>query len=150
MLHRAIVGSLERFIGIYIEHTGGKFPTWLCPQQVVILNVTDKQTAYAEECLKALKAIGVRAEFDSRNEKLGFKIREAQLQKIPYMLVVGDQEVQDKTVTVRLNDGRNVNGLPFADFVSLIQKEMKERSLESQVAQKAAPKDSISDQEVSH
>lgn len=150
MLHRAILGSLERFIGIYIEHTGGKFPTWLCPQQVVILNVTDKQTAYAEECLKALKAIGVRAEFDSRNEKLGFKIREAQLQKIPYMLVVGDQEVQDKTVTVRLNDGRNVNGLPFADFVSLIQKEMKERSLESQVAQKAAPKDSISDQEVSH
>ncbi|MDX9731488.1 MAG: threonine--tRNA ligase, partial [Bdellovibrionales bacterium] len=102
MLHRAILGSLERFIGVYLEHTSAKLPSWLAPQQVVIMNLTDKQDAYAQDCLKKLRALGVRAEYDSRNEKLGYKIREAQLQKVPYMLVVGDQEVQNGTVTVRL------------------------------------------------
>lgn len=155
MLHRAILGSLERFIGIYIEHTSAKFPTWLAPQQVVIMNVTDKQTAYANELMATMKAAGVRAEFDARNEKLGFKIREAQLQKIPYMLVVGDQEVQNRTVTVRLLDGRNINGLPFDEFSSLLQREIKERTLVSLVAEKAgpavnAPASSQSNQEVRH
>lgn len=137
MLHRAILGSLERFIGIYLEHTGGKLPAWLAPIQVVIMNLTDKQDAYAQECLATLKRMGIRAEYDSRNEKLGYKIREAQLQKIPYMLVVGDQEVQNRTVTVRLNDGRNINGLPFDEFAEVMAREVKERSLESLVALKA-------------
>jgi threonyl-tRNA synthetase len=137
MLHRAILGSLERFIGIYLEHTGGKLPSWLAPTQVVLMNLTDKQDAYARECLATLKKLGVRAEYDSRNEKLGYKIREAQLQKIPYMLVVGDQEVQNRTVTVRLNDGRNINGLPFTEFAEIMAREIQERSLESLVALKA-------------
>ncbi len=137
MLHRAILGSLERFIGIFLEHTGGKLPAWLAPTQVKIMNLTDKQDAYARECLAKLKSLGIRAEYDARNEKLGYKIREAQLQKIPYMLVVGDQEVQNRTVTVRLNDGRNINGLPFNEFAEVMAREVKERSLESLVALKA-------------
>ncbi|CAN5698072.1 threonine--tRNA ligase [soil metagenome] len=137
MLHRAILGSLERFIGIYLEHTGGKLPAWLAPTQVVLMNLTDKQDEYARQCLATLKKLGIRAEYDSRNEKLGYKIREAQLQKIPYMLVVGDQEVQNRTVTVRLNDGRNINGLPFDEFAEIMAREVKERSLESIVALKA-------------
>lgn len=137
MLHRAILGSLERFIGIYLEHTGGKLPAWLAPTQVVLMNLTDKQDAYAKECLAQLKKLGIRAEYDSRNEKLGYKIREAQLQKIPYMLVVGDQEVQNRTVTVRLNDGRNINGLPFDEFAEVMAREVRERSLQSLVALKA-------------
>lgn len=133
MLHRAILGSLERFIGIYIEHCAGHFPTWLAPQQVVILNVTDKQDAYCKELLANLKAAGVRAHFDSRNEKLGFKIREAQLAKIPYMLVIGDAEVEKRTVTVRLKNGQQVPGLAADEFVRLVIKEIRERSLTNEI-----------------
>ena len=158
MLHRAILGSLERFIGIYLEHTGGKLPTWLAPQQVVLMNLTDKQDAYAKECQAKLKSLGVRVEYDDRNEKLGYKIREAQLQKIPYMLVVGDQEVQNRTVTVRLNDGRNINGMPFDEFAEMISKEIGERRLQSLIAEKAetaasekvAPATEKKNQEVRH
>lgn len=101
------------------------------------MNLTDKQDAYARECLATLKKLGLRADYDARNEKLGYKIREAQLQKTPYMLVLGDQEVQNRTVTVRLNDGRNINGLPFDEFAEIMAREVKERSLESLVALKA-------------
>lgn len=149
MLHRAILGSLERFIGVYLEHTSAKLPTWLAPTQAVLMNVTDKQDAYANECLATLKSMGVRAEYDARNEKLGFKIREAQLQKIPYMLVVGDQEVRDRTVTIRLNDGRNVNGVSFDNLAQVLKKEVSERSLKSLVAEQFAPK-SETNQEVRH
>ena len=149
MLHRAILGSLERFIGVYLEHTSAKLPTWLAPTQAVLMNVTDKQDAYANECLAALKSMGVRAEYDARNEKLGFKIREAQLQKIPYMLVVGDQEVSDRTVTIRLNDGRNVNGVSFDNLAQVLKREVSERSLKSLVAEQFAPK-SETNQEVRH
>lgn len=149
MLHRAILGSLERFIGVYLEHTSAKLPTWLAPTQAVLMNVTDKQDAYANECLAALKSMGVRAEYDARNEKLGFKIREAQLQKIPYMLVVGDQEVRDRTVTIRLNDGRNVNGVSFDNLAQVLKREVSERSLKSLVAEQFAPK-SETNQEVRH
>lgn len=149
MLHRAILGSLERFIGVYLEHTSAKLPTWLAPTQAVLMNVTDKQDAYASECLAALKSMGVRAEYDARNEKLGFKIREAQLQKIPYMLVVGDQEVRDRTVTIRLNDGRNVNGVSFDNLAQVLKREVSERSLKSLVAEQFAPK-SETNQEVRH
>lgn len=149
MLHRAILGSLERFIGVYLEHTSAKLPTWLAPTQAVLMNVTDKQDAYANECLATLKSMGVRAEYDARNEKLGFKIREAQLQKIPYMLVVGDQEVRDRTVTIRLNDGRNVNGVSFDNLAQVLKREVSERSLKSLVAEQFAPK-SETNQEVRH
>lgn len=149
MLHRAILGSLERFIGVYLEHTSAKLPTWLAPTQAVLMNVTDKQDAYANECLAALKSMGLRAEYDARNEKLGFKIREAQLQKIPYMLVVGDQEVRDRTVTIRLNDGRNVNGVSFDNLAQVLKREVSERSLKSLVAEQFAPK-SETNQEVRH
>ncbi len=129
MLHRAILGSLERFIGIYIEHCAGHFPTWLAPRQVAILNVTDRQADYCKEILTTLKAQGIRADYDSRSEKLGYKIREAQLQKLPYMLIIGDQEVQKRTVSVRLKNGSQISGLPLDEFVTTVTKEIRERAL---------------------
>jgi threonyl-tRNA synthetase len=131
MLHRAILGSLERFIGIYIEHCAGHFPTWLAPQQVAILNVTERQADYCRELTAVLKAQGVRAEWDARNEKLGFKIREAQLMKMPYMLIIGDAEVEKNQISVRLRNGQTVNGLPKDAFIGAIVKEIKERELTS-------------------
>lgn len=150
MLHRAILGSLERFIGVYLEHTSAKLPTWLAPTQAVLMNVTDKQDAYAKECLQTLKSLGIRAEYDARNEKLGFKIREAQLQKIPYMMVVGDQEVQNRTMTIRFNDGRNANGVSFDKLVDVLKTEVRTRSLKSLVAEQFASSKSESNQEVRH
>ncbi len=134
MLHRAILGSLERFIGIYIEHCAGHFPTWLAPQQIAILNVTDRQAAYCEELLKTFRAKGVRAHFDARSEKLGFKIREAQLQKTPYMLIIGDNEVENRMVSVRLRNGQTVNNLPVDQFVQTVVTEIRERQLTSPLA----------------
>jgi threonyl-tRNA synthetase len=131
MLHRAILGSLERFIGIYIEHCAGHFPTWLAPQQVAILNVTERQADYCRELTAVLKAQGVRVEWDARNEKLGFKIREAQLLKMPYMLIIGDAEVEKNQISVRLRNGQTVNGLPKDAFIGAIVKEIKERELTS-------------------
>ena len=131
MLHRAILGSLERFIGIYIEHCAGHFPTWLAPMQVQILNVTTAQTEYCQELTTKLKAAGVRVHFDNRNEKLGYKIREAQLLKIPYMLVIGDNEVAAKQLSVRLRNGQTLNNLTVDDFVAKLADEIKQRSLNS-------------------
>ena len=101
MVHRAILGSMERFIGILTEHFAGAFPIWLSPVQTIILPITDDQADYAREIAQKLKKAGVRAEVDYRNEKIGYKIREAQMQKIPYMLVVGKKEVESQTVSVR-------------------------------------------------
>lgn len=129
MLHRAILGSLERFIGIYIEHCAGHFPTWLAPRQVAILSVTERQNDYCREILQRLKAAGIRADWDDRGEKLGYKIREAQLQKVPYMLIIGDQELEKRTVSVRLKSGANLNGLQLDEFVNTLTKEIGERSL---------------------
>ncbi len=151
MLHRAILGSLERFIGIYIEHTSGKFPTWLAPEQVYVLNVTDRQEEYAKEILKRLRGQGVRVHFDDRNEKLGFKIREAQLARVPYMLVIGDQEVQNRTVTLRLNSGAQISALQLEEFERLLVAEIRERRLESPwAAQSGEGAKSKSNEEVSH
>jgi threonyl-tRNA synthetase len=127
MLHRAVLGSLERFIGVYLEHTGGHLPVWLSPVQVIILNVTDRVNPYCEELQKNLFAQGVRVEFDRKNEKLNYKIREAQMQKIPYMIIVGDQEAQNKTVSVRLRDGKMINGIEMTRFMSHLDKEIKTR-----------------------
>jgi threonyl-tRNA synthetase len=112
MFHRAILGSLERFLAIYIEHTGGDFPFWLAPLQVVIATVTDRAGEYAQRVLAALTAAGVRAELDDRSEKLGFKVREAELQKVPIVAVIGDQEVTNETVTLRRRRDKSRGAVP--------------------------------------
>jgi threonyl-tRNA synthetase len=123
MLHRVIVGSIERFIGVLIEHYAGSFPLWLSPVQAIVLNVTDNQAAYAQQAFEQLRNAGIRVELDLRNEKLGFKIREAQVAKIPYMLVIGDREMETETVAPRYRDGKNLDAMSVADFVSLVQAE---------------------------
>jgi threonyl-tRNA synthetase len=125
MVHRVILGAIERFIGVLIEHFAGNFPTWLAPVQAVIVTVTDNQIPYAQAAFDTLRAAGVRVQKDFRNEKLGFKIREAQLQKIPYMLVVGDKEVESGLVTPRYRDGKNLEGMTPEQFVSFIESEVK-------------------------
>ncbi len=117
MLHRVILGSLERFLGVLIEHYAGAFPVWLAPVQAIILPVTDRAHAYAQELAQALLAQDLRIEVDWRNEKLGLKIREAQLQKIPYMLIVGDKEVAARTVSLRQLDGTETKGIAWQEFV---------------------------------
>ncbi|MBX3022433.1 MAG: threonine--tRNA ligase [Bdellovibrionales bacterium] len=131
MLHRAILGSLERFIGVYLEHTAGHLPVWMSPLQVAFLTVTDRQLGYARKLEKELKTKGVRAWVDERGEKLGYKIREAQLQKVPYMIILGDKEVESDTVSVRLKNGTELKGIPFAEFSAKLEQEIKERRLES-------------------
>jgi threonyl-tRNA synthetase len=131
MLHRAILGSLERFIGVYLEHTAGHFPTWMAPVQVALLNITDRQIEYANKLNDLLKAAGVRSFVDERGEKLGYKIREAQLQKVPYMLILGDKEKDGGTVSVRLKNGSIIEGMPFPEFVEKLTHEIKERKLET-------------------
>ncbi|HSR35749.1 MAG TPA: threonine--tRNA ligase, partial [Desulfurivibrionaceae bacterium] len=123
MIHRALMGSLERFFGVLIEHYAGAFPVWLAPEQARILNITDAQLDYVEELYKELRRAGVRVAKDTRNEKLNYKIREAQVQKVPYMLVVGDKEVAERQVTVRLRDGQNLPAMSAADFVALVAQE---------------------------
>jgi threonyl-tRNA synthetase len=119
MLHRAALGSLERFIGVLIEHYAGNLPFWLAPVQVVILNISEKQADYAASVLSALKAQGVRAEIDLSNEKVGYKIRQHSMQKIPYLLVVGDSEVENQQVTVRKQDGSDLGAMSLADFLAV-------------------------------
>jgi threonyl-tRNA synthetase len=116
MIHRAIFGSLERFIGILIEHTAGAFPLWLAPQQVRFVTVTDRQNDYVEQSVATLRSAGVRATADLRNEKLGFKIREAQQAKIPVIAVVGDREVEEGTVAPRLRDGSRLDAMSLEAF----------------------------------
>ena len=123
MLHRTLLGSMERFLGVLIEHYAGAFPTWLAPVQAIILTVTDRHQSYGEELYKQLLNAGIRVERDLRNEKLGYKIREAQLQKIPYMLVVGDREVEAAGVSPRRRDGKDLKLMEVADFVELVRDE---------------------------
>jgi threonyl-tRNA synthetase len=121
MIHRALMGSIERFFGILVEHYAGAFPTWLAPVQAKVLCITDKQRSYAESVVGQLKASGVRAEADLRNEKVGFKIREAEKGKIPYMLVIGDREVEAGTVSVRGRSGANHGSLSVQAFIDMIR-----------------------------
>jgi threonyl-tRNA synthetase len=120
MVHRVILGSIERFIGVLIEHFAGNFPLWLSPVQAIVLTVTDAQASYATELHEKLRNAGIRVQKDLRNEKLGFKIREAQLQKIPYMLIIGDKEVETGTVTPRFRDGRNLEPMKVDQFIGFI------------------------------
>ncbi len=130
MLHRAMLGSIERFIGILVEHTAGAFPVWLAPVQAVVLPVSEKFTAYGERVRRELAAAGVRTELDARNEKLGYRIREAQLQKVPYMLVVGAKEEEAGTVAVRLRTGEDRGARPVGELAGRIGRQTAERSRE--------------------
>lgn len=125
MLHRALYGSLERFVGIYIEHTGAEFPVWVAPTQAIVIPVNAKALDYAQSTLQALKAAGVRAEVDASDDKLGAKIRDAELQKIPYMLVVGPRDAEAGTVSVRRKGEGDLGAMPFAAFLERIQDEIK-------------------------
>jgi len=125
MVHRVILGAIERFVGVLIEHYAGSFPLWLSPVQATLLTVTDNHIPYAKEVLAQLREAGVRIQGDFRNEKLSFKIREAQLQKIPYMLVIGEKEVETKTVTPRYRDGKNLDPMSASDFTAFVALESK-------------------------
>ena len=127
MIHRVVFGSIERFIGILTEHFAGKFPTWLSPVQVRILPIADRHNEYCEQLRRKLDEKGVRCEIDTRAEKTGYKIREAQLQRIPYMLIVGDNEVNENTVSVRSRDRGDLGVLNADEFVGDVYAEIKER-----------------------
>ncbi|MGD9559497.1 MAG: threonine--tRNA ligase [Oscillospiraceae bacterium] len=129
MIHRVVLGSIERFIGILIEHFAGAFPTWLAPVQVMLVPISEAHHAYAAEQLAALQAAGLRAEADLRNEKMNYKIREAQLKKIPYMLVMGDKEVADGTVSVRARKQEHGGVQTTADFIAHITGEIASRAI---------------------
>ncbi|MCW8911391.1 MAG: threonine--tRNA ligase, partial [Gammaproteobacteria bacterium] len=116
MLHRAILGSIERFVGILIEHYEGKFPLWLAPQHAVILNITDNQAEFARKVEKILSSQGFKVKLDLRNEKIGFKIREHTLQRVPYMLVIGDRELENQSVAVRSREGKDLGSMSVEDF----------------------------------
>lgn len=127
MIHRAIFGSIERFIGILIEHFAGKFPVWLSPVQVKVLTITDRTKKYAESVCDMLKERGIRAELDARNEKIGYKIREAKLEKVPYVLVVGDKEAEDGTVNVNKRGVEEKTTVRAEDFAELVVREDAEK-----------------------
>jgi threonyl-tRNA synthetase len=126
MVHRVVLGSIERFIGVLIEHFAGSFPLWISPVQAIVVTVTDSQIPYAQDVYRQLRNAGIRVERDVRNEKLSFKIREAQLQKIPYMLVIGDKEVEQGTVTPRFRDGSNLPAMKPEEFVDFVTMECKD------------------------
>ena len=127
MIHRACFGSMERFLGILTEHYAGAFPTWMAPVQVKILPISDKHIAYAKELAKKMHKDYVRVEVDERNEKIGYKIRQAQVAKVPYMLVVGDKEMEEGTVNVRKHGGDELGTVPFQEFFTAVKEEIKER-----------------------
>jgi threonyl-tRNA synthetase len=129
MIHRAPFGSMERFTGVLIEHFAGAFPTWLSPEQVRVLTISEKADDFARSVLAQLNEAGLRATFDDASEKIGAKIRNAQLDKVPYMLVIGQKEAEANSVAVRHNKRGDLGVKPVADFLSEIAAEVKERRL---------------------
>lgn len=129
MIHRVVFGSIERFIGILIEHFAGAFPTWLAPVQVRVLTITDRTNAYAEEVAQKLRDADIRVEADLRNEKIGYKVREAQLEKIPYMLVLGDKEQENGTVAVRARGKGDLGAMSLDEFMNMILEEIRTKSI---------------------
>jgi threonyl-tRNA synthetase len=129
MIHRVVFGSIERFIGVITEHFAGAFPTWLAPEQVRILPISEKHLDFAETIRKTLYDAGIRVELDTRSEKIGYKIREAQLRKIPYMLIVGDKEAESGTVSVRSRSKGDIGSANVDKFLSDILNEISSRSL---------------------
>ena len=132
MLHRALMGSLERFFGCLVEHYAGAFPLWLAPVQVILLTITDNQIEYAEKLAKQFEELDIRVEKDLRNEKIGFKIREAQLQKIPYMVVLGDKEVESQTLGVRKRRSKETRTLDFESFLEELKSGINSRLIETE------------------
>lgn len=129
MIHRVVFGSIERFIGILIEHFAGAFPTWLAPVQVKVLPISDKYADYAAKVYESLSEAGIRAEVDTRSEKIGYKIREAQTNKIPYMLVVGQKEEEEGTVSVRSRFAGDEGASSLESFIEKIQKEIASKEM---------------------
>ena len=127
MLHRATLGSFERFIGILIEHYEGAMPTWLAPTQAIILNITDRQAGYAQKLGKMYAESGFRVNADLRNEKIGFKIREHTLMKVPYLLIIGDKEMEDNTVAVRTRSGEDLGVMSIEAFEKLLTNSILKR-----------------------
>ncbi len=130
MVHRALLGSLERFFGILVEHYAGAFPVWLAPEQARVIPIADRHVEYAKQVEAQLRKARLRVKTDDSSARMNAKIREAQLMKVPYMLVVGDQEVEAVAVAVRLRSGKNLGALPVADFIALAQKAIEEHTLE--------------------
>ena len=128
MIHRVVLGSIERFIGVITEHFAGAFPTWLAPVQVKVLPITDRTAQVCDNIASELDELGLRVEVDHRNEKLGYKIREAQLQRIPYMLVVGDRDVENGVVSVRSRKGGDLGAMTLDAFKEKILEEVKTRA----------------------
>jgi len=128
MIHRAVTGSTERFMALIIEHFAGAFPVWFAPVQAKIIPIADRHQEYANTVLNILKSAGVRAEVDSRSERMNAKVRDAQLMKIPYMLVVGDKEASENAVAVRLRTNENLGATPLATFVARITDIIKTKS----------------------
>ena len=129
MIHRVVFGSIERFIGILIEHFAGAFPAWLAPVQVKVIPVSERHLEYAESVRKMLSGNGRRVETDERNEKLGYKIRQAQLEKVPYMLIVGDKEVEGGTVSIRSRKNGDMGSMKAEDFSESLKKEIEDKLL---------------------
>jgi threonyl-tRNA synthetase len=127
MIHRALMGSLERFFGILIEHYAGAFPLWISPVQVKVLPITEKQNEYAEEVRRILSSEGVRVEVDSRNEKIGHKIRDAQMEKVPYMFIAGGREVESRTVAVRMRKEGDIGAMPLAAAIDRVKEEIRSK-----------------------
>ena len=127
-IHRSSVGAIERTMAFLIEHYQGAFPTWLSPVQVQIVPITDRNNKYGQNVLKQLKYSNIRVELDDRGEKMQGKIRDAQLQKIPYMLIIGDREEKEEKVAVRTRDGKDLGALSLEEFIQKINKEIAERS----------------------
>ena len=127
MLHRAILGSLERFIGILIEQFAGSFPLWLAPVQLMVINITDRQAEYAEQVRLELEKQGFRVKIDLRNEKIGFKIREHSMQRVPYLLIIGDKELENQTVAVRTQKGEDLGSMTMTDLISRLKTEIADR-----------------------
>ena len=128
MIHRVVFGSIERFIGVITEHFAGAFPTWLAPVQVKVLPLTDRTLQASRDIAAELSAAGMRVEVDDRNEKLGYKIREAQLEKVPYMLVIGDRDVENRVVSVRSRSKGDMGAMSMDDFEALLLKEIGEKA----------------------
>jgi threonyl-tRNA synthetase len=127
MLHRAILGSMERFLGVLIEHHGGFFPFWLAPVQAVVMNITDRQAEYAVRLTESLVSQGFRARTDLRNEKIGFKIRDHSMQRVPYLLVVGPKEQESETVSVRTQSGADLGCFSLSDLTDRLRSEAAEK-----------------------
>ena len=126
MIHRAPFGSLERFIALLIEHTGGNFPLWLTPDQIIILPISQKYNEYCVKLLNFLKNSDIRGHVDDRNETTGKKIRDAELQKIPYMIIIGEQEIENNLISIRQHGGENLGTMKKEDFILLIKSKITE------------------------